>query len=274
LFRFGLAFGFTIPLGGLALLSFAQKDPPAPSPAQAAFFESKIRPVLLASCGSCHGEKSPQGGLRLDAPVSAEKAKEILVRVRGEGGKQRMPLGGELSKEQIAALEEWVKGGAVWPSSRSKPVISIADAGKRHWSFQKLVRPPVPHVKATARVRNPIDSFILAQLESRGLKPNPTATRAELIRRVSYDLTGLPPTPEEAAAFVADKSPNAYEKLVDRLLASPHYGEKWARHWLDLVRYAETNSYERDNPKPYIYKYRDYVIRSFNEDKPYDRFVK
>ena len=274
--RLSFGFGFTISLTGFTVLSFAQKDGPAPSSAQLAFFESRIRPVFLSSCGTCHGEKSQQGGLRLDVPVSADKAKEILVRIKGEGGKQRMPVGGELPKEKIAALEEWVKEGAIWPLSKSEPVarISLIEAGKTHWSFQKLVRPAVPKVKQTAWVRNPIDSFILAKLESRGLKPNPTASRRELIRRVSYDLTGLPPTPEEVAAFVADRSPDAYDGLVDRLLASSHYGEKWARNWLDLVRYAETNSYERDNPKPYIYQYRDYVIRAFNEDKPYNRFVK
>lgn len=274
--RLSLAFGFAVPLAAVTILSLAQGKANAPSPGQLAFFESKVRPVLVTSCSMCHGEKSQQGGLRLDVAVSAEKAKEVLARVKGEGGKQRMPLGAELPKEKIAALEEWVRDGAIWPASKSKGStgLSSVDAAKTHWSFQKLVKPSVPKVSNSAWPRNPIDSFILAKIESKSLKPNPTATRGELIRRVSYDLTGLPPTPEEVAAFIADRSPGAYEKLVDRLLASPHYGEKWARHWLDLVRYAETNSYERDNPKPYIHKYRDYVIRAFNEDKPYDRFVK
>jgi len=276
LLRLSFTLVFALLLTGSNVRSFAQqpKLSAAATAAQAAFFESKVRPVLIASCTLCHSEKSRQGGLRLDVPVSAATAGEMLIRVKGEGGKQRMPVGGELSKDQIAAIEAWVQSGAVWPATSAKPAPTLAEIGKTHWSFQPLKRPTVPRVKQTAWVRTPIDAFILARLESKGMKPNPSATRRELIRRVSYDITGLPPTPEEVAAFIADKSPNAYENLVDRLLASPHYGEKWARNWLDLVRYAETNSYERDNPKPYIYKYRDYVIRAFNDDKPYDQFVK
>jgi cytochrome c553 len=244
---------------------------PAPTAEQITFFENKVRPLLLASCTVCHSEASKQGGLRLDMPVTPEIAKEILVRVKGEGGKQRMPVGGELSKDKIAALEQWISTGAIWPAGKSKPVATLADLGKKHWSFNKLTHPAVPNVAGAA---NPIDAFIRSGLSKAGLKPTPTASRRELIRRLYYDLTGLPPTPEQVRAFVASKDPKAYDKLVDSLLASPHYGEKWARHWLDLVRYAETNSYERDNPKPYTYRYRDYVIRAFNEDKPYNRFVK
>jgi cytochrome c553 len=245
-------------------------SPAAPSP----LFETKIRPLLLASCVSCHGKDGPQGGLRLDVAVSPEKALEIVRRVKGEGGKPRMPMGGELPKDKIAALEQWVKEGAHWPGAATVSGPDIMDRAKNHWSFQPLTRPAVPTVKTTAWVRNPIDAFVLKELEAKGLKPNPAASRGELIRRVTYDLIGLPPTPEEVRAFVADRAPDAYERLVDRLLASPHYGEKWGRHWLDLVRYAETNSYERDNPKPNVYKYRDYVIRAFNADKPYNRFVR
>jgi cytochrome c553 len=237
-------------------------------------FETKIRPLLLDSCVSCHGKDAPQAGLRLDVAISLPKAQELVRRVKGEGGKPRMPMGGELSKEKITALEDWVKAGAHWPATRPASGPDIMERAKGHWSFQPLVRPAVPRVKSVAWVRNPIDAFILKRLETKGLKPNPPATRRELIRRVTYDLIGLPPTPEEVRTFETDRSPDAYEKLVDRLLASLHYGEKWARHWLDLVRYAETNSYERDNPKPNVYKYRDYVIRAFNADKPYDRFVR
>jgi hypothetical protein len=142
------------------------------------------------------------------------------------------------------------------------------------WAFRPVQRPVVPKVNDAGWVRNPIDAFVLAKLETKGWRPAPPADRIHLLRRASYDLIGLPPTPPEVDAFIADTSPDAYEKVVDRLLASPHYGEKWGRHWLDLVRYAETNSYERDNPKPNAWRYRDYVIRSFNEDKPYDRFVR
>ena len=143
-----------------------------------------------------------------------------------------------------------------------------------HWAFEPPQRPAVPEVKNKALVRNPIDAFILAKLEANGLTPNPVAPKAALIRRLYYDLTGLPPTPQEVAEFVADASPQAYENVVDRLLASPHYGERWARHWLDVVRFAETNSFERDGDKPHAWRFRDYVIRSFNADKPYDQFVK
>ena len=252
--------------------------PAAASPASVALFESKIRPMLIASCVGCHGKDSPGGGLRLDVAVSLEKAQEILRRVHGEGGKPKMPLGPTLSKEKLASLELWVKAGAVWGVSKPMGDGNLARVlarGKNHWSFQPLVRPAVPKVKAAsaAWVRNPIDAFILQKLSAKGLAPNPAASRRELIRRVTYDLTGLPPTPEEVRAFEIDKAPKAYENLIDRLLASPHYGERWGRHWLDLVRYAETNSYERDGPKPEVYKYRDYVIRAFNNDKPYNRFV-
>lgn len=255
-------------------LAAAQNPAAAPTADQVRHFESKVRPLLLASCTGCHGKQAAQAGLRLDQPVTPEKAAEVVRRVKGEGGKPRMPIGSTLSAEKIAAIEEWVKGGAPWPTVKTIALPSLTEKGKTHWSFQPVRRPAVPKVKNTAWVRTPIDAFVLAKLEAKGMKPSPAASRRELIRRLTYDLTGLPPTPEEVAAFEADKSPMAYETLVDRLLASPHYGEKWARHWFDLVRFAETNSYERDNPKPYAWKYRDYVIRSFNCDKPYDRFVK
>jgi cytochrome c553 len=148
------------------------------------------------------------------------------------------------------------------------------ESSRGFWSFRPVVRPEAPKVRDAAWVRNPIDAFVLAGLEEKGFAPAPAADKAQLLRRAYYDLTGLPPTPAEVDAFLADASPDAYEKVVDRLLASPRYGEKWGRHWLDLVRYAETNSYERDNAKPNAWRYRDYVIRAFNEDKPYDRFVK
>src|SRR5262249_26374319 len=186
-----------------------------------------------------------------------------------------------LAKEKIADLTQWVKMGAPWPGDTNAPAAPAAAKGeyqvsaqdRAHWAFQPVKRPAVPRVKDAAWEANPIDAFIRAALEAKGLSPNPPASKRELIRRLYYDLTGLPPTPAEVEAFVADPSPRAYEALIDRLLESPHYGEKWGRHWLDLVRYAETNSYERDNPKPHAWRYRDYVIRSFNQDKPYDRFL-
>lgn len=247
---------------------------PATTGTDAALFESKIRPLLLDSCVGCHGKEHPQGGLRLDVPLTLAQAQESLRRVKGEGGKPRMPLGGTLPKDKVAALEQWVKAGAKWPTGKALSVPTLQEKGKAHWAFQMLKRPPVPAVRAKSLVRNPIDAYVLHRLEANKMGLSPTASRRELIRRLCYDLTGLPPTPEEVTAFIQDTAPNAYEKLVDRLLDSPHYGEKWGRHWLDLVRYAETNSYERDNPKPNAYKYRDYVIQAFNRDIPYDRFVR
>ncbi len=254
------------------LPAFAQN--PAPSNASTDLFETKIRPLLLASCVGCHNKDNAGGGLRLDARISPDKAQEMLKRVNGLGGKPRMPLGSTLAKDKIALLESWVRSGAVWPTTSTPTESSVMAKGRSHWSFQPVKHPQVPHAKSAAWVINPVDAFIASGLERKGLHPNISASRQELIRRVTYDITGLPPTPEEVSAFEADRSPNAYSALVDRLLASPHYGEKWGRHWLDLVRYAETNSYERDNPKPNVYKYRDYVIRAFNEDKPYNQFVR
>jgi hypothetical protein len=158
------------------------------------------------------------------------------------------------------------------PNALAKP--PPPEQARSFWSFQPVKRPAVPTVKRSEWVRNPIDAYVLSKLEEKGYTPAPPATRAQLLRRAYYDLIGLPPTPAEVDAFLADNSPDAYEKVIDRLLASPHYGEKWGRHWLDLVRYAETNSYERDGPKPNAWRYRDYVIKSFNDDKPYDRFVR
>src|SRR5262249_19445275 len=162
----------------------------------------------------------------------------------------------------------WVDQGAPWPA--------VADGGARrtdHWAYTPLKRPPVPAVKRAAWPRTPLDAFVLAKLEAKGLSPSPEADRRTLIRRVSYDLTGLPPTTEEVDAFLADKRPDAYERVVDRLLASPAYGERWARHWLDVVHFAETHGHDQDAPREHAWPYRDYLIRSFNSDKQYARFV-
>src|SRR4051812_48241196 len=163
----------------------------------------------------------------------------------------------------------------------SSPLLRAQPKGKKitpedraFWAYRPLNRPSPPKVKNAAWVRNPIDAFVLAKLEEKGLTPTAPADRVALARRVYYDLTGLPPTPEQIDAFVNDKDPNAYEKLLDQLLDSPHYGEKWGRHWLDLVRYAETHGSERDSPKPFAWRYRDYVIDAFNKDKPYDQFIR
>ena len=176
-----------------------------------------------------------------------------------------MPQGRSLAAPQIALLKQWIDQGAPWPETA---------AGALHWSFVPPQRPLVPAVRDQAWVRNPVDAFILAELEKQGLRPSPEADRRTLLRRVTLDLTGLPPAPEEVEQFLADRSPDAYEKLVDRQLASPRYGERMARAWLDLVRYAESDGYRADFARPHAWRYRDYVVASFNADKGYDRFVR
>jgi cytochrome c553 len=248
-------------------------QPPAlkPNPDQVRFFEAEVRPLLLEKCASCHGKDSAQGGLRLDQPVTAAMAKAILERVKGEGGKPLMPQGGPpLPAAKIAALDTWEKMGAPWPTG-GKPVPTKAPL----WSLQPVKKPAVPAVKNAAWVRSPIDAFLLAKMEAKGLAPAPPTDKRSLLRRVTFDLTGLPPTPAEILAFVTDKAPDAYEKAVDRLLASPRYGERAARLWLDLARYADTKGYVFNEDRNYYnaYTYRTWVIAAFNDDLPYDRFV-
>src|SRR5439155_12415535 len=229
-----------------------------------------------------------RGGLMLDARESLLKGGDtgpaivpgrpddslLLKVVRHIEDAPAMPPRGRLTGPQIATLAEWVKLDAPWPGGGEKIAArpkAITDEDRKHWAFQ-----PLAHVSAPSRPQpggNAIDSFILAKLETNGLSPAPPADRATLIRRVTFDLHGLPPTPAEVEAFVNDPAPDAYEKLVDRLLESPRYGERWARHWLDLVRYAESDGFKSDDYRPGAWRYRDYVIQSFNSDKPYDRFV-
>jgi mono/diheme cytochrome c family protein len=251
----------------------------------AKFFDQQVLPILKANCFSCHGgEPKIKGGLNLTTragllaggdsgpafDAADPKASRLLTAIRYEG-EYDMPPKGKLAGSQIATLTHWVVGGAPY-AEQAKPAHgspeAIADARQNFWAFKPVARPTVP-----AGATNPIDAFIAAQRTAAGLTPTTPASKATLIRRAYYDLLGLPPTPEAVAAFVADTAPNAYEQLIDRLLASPHYGERWGRHWLDLVRYAETNSYERDGAKPFVWRYRDYVIQSFNADKPYPQFI-
>ena len=259
------------------------------SPAEQ-FYTQSVAPILKENCLTCHSGEKPQGGLDLarregllkggesgPAVSSGRPEASLLLSAVNYRGK-RMPPRGKLPQKQIDVLTRWVKMGAPWSKSAEAPKAhvgppQVTPETKKFWSFQPVRPLRVPTVREKSWVRSPIDAFILRRLEDAGLAPNPAADRATLIRRASYDLTGLPPAPAEVEAFVADKSPDAWEKVVDRLLASPRYGEKWGRHWLDLVRYAESNSYERDGAKPNAWRYRDYVIRSFNEDKPYDQFA-
>lgn len=246
-------------------------------------FLTQVRPILAANCFSCHGPEKNSGQLRLDAkqlalkggvsgpaivPGNSQKS-YMLQRILGHGDEAQMPIGKPpLTAPQVAIIRSWIDQGAVWP----EPAAATKASLKQHWAFIKPLRPTLPPVKRAGWVRNPLDHFILARLEQHGLSPSPEATRATLLRRVSLDLTGLPPSPEEVDAFIADQSPNAYEKVVDRLLASPHYGERWGRHWLDLARYADTNGYEKDRART-IWPYRDWVINALNSDMPFDQFT-
>jgi hypothetical protein len=261
-----------------------------PAPAQMQFFESKVRPLLAEQCFRCHGDvKKPRGQLRVDsraALLTGGESGPALVPGHPESSRMidavhyrkglEMPPGKKLSAGQIAVLEAWIKTGALWPNeAASTPARSVAgmvitNADRQYWAFRPVRSPPVPIVDG---VRNPIDAFVRHKLAEKGLTAAPTAGRRELIRRVYFDLIGLPPLPEEVDAFIGDASGVAYEKVVDRLLASPQYGERWGRHWLDVVRFAQSNGYERDLEKPNAWRYRDYVIAAFNEDKPYDRFI-
>jgi hypothetical protein len=230
-------------------------------------FVKDIQPVLEKSCLNCHGEKLQSAGLRLDKKPAADKLALIYKRVAGEGNLARMPMGGALPPDQIAKIKAWTDAGSNWPEGM------IASAPKtKHWAFIPPVRPALPVVNDAKWGRNEIDRFVLAKLESEGLKPSPEADRPTLLRRVSLDLIGLPPSPEEIDAFLKDKSPRAWEKQVDRLLASPHYGEKWARHWLDGARYADSDGYEKDKPR-FVWFYRDWVINAFNRNLPYNEFI-
>ncbi len=240
-------------------------------------FVRDIQPIFAASCAGCHGAKKQAAGLRLDSKKIAlskvilpGKAAESLLyqRVAGVTDQARMPMGGKpLPPEQIALIKAWIDAGAEWPEASS-----IDGEVKKHWAFVAPIRPTLPHVSQAAWVKNPIDAFVLARLEKEGLAPAPEADKVTLLRRLSLDLIGLPPTPEEVDVFLADKSPKAYEKQVERLLASPHYGERWGRHWLDAARYADSDGYEKDKQRA-VYFYRDWVINALNQDKPYDQFI-
>ena len=258
------------------------------------FFETEVKPLLVEHCFKCHGRlEKPKGGLYLTsrggllqggdtgAAVSLETPRESLLLEAVNYAGYEMPPDGKLPQEKIDVLVKWVEMGLPWTPGEDvagEPAESHAsprvnDQTKQFWSFRSVTRPRPPRAAGVDWVRNPIDSFVLKKLENAGLQPAAAAEKTALVRRAYYDLIGLPPTPAEVSAFLADDSPAAFERVVEGLLDSPHYGERWGRHWLDLVRYAETNSYERDGAKPFVWRYRDYVIRSFNEDKPYDRFV-
>ena len=261
------------------------------------FFEVKIRPLFIKHCVECHGPEEQSGDLRLDlhaaatkggstgpAFVAGETDKSLLIRaVQYKDSKLKMPPDGKLEDEEIAIIVEWVRSGAFWPKDKDTmaamslpPSQRIDEIRKSHWAYRPVGEHVPPPVNDTKWPQQAIDRFILSNLEPKGLKPNPIADRRTLMLRAHFMVTGLPPTYEEVEAFVADQSPDAFEKLVDRLLESRHYGERWARHWLDVARFAETTGYQagnRDTRYPYAYTYRDYVIRALNDDKPFNQFI-
>ena len=248
-------------------------------------FREQVAPILEQRCLHCHGRETPKGGLSLASREGAlrggENGPAVVPGKPGEGLLLEMVSGEPpempqkdrpLSKEQVEGLRRWVEQGARWPDG-----VVLKDRrfdGQAWWAIRPLVRPPVPAVRDRGWLRSPVDAFVLARLEAEGLRPRPEADRRTLIRRLTFDLHGLPPTPGEIDRFLKDRSPHAYERLVDRLLASPRYGERWGRHWLDVVHYGDTHGYDKDKRRDHAWPYRDYVIRSLNEDIPYSRFVR
>ena len=284
-----------IHLGGMALFALATVSNTRGDDDPIEFFENSVRPLLTERCIQCHGPNKQKGGMRLDsiqglldggdngpAIVPGKPDESHLIEAVNYASWE-MPPDGKLADDEIVALTRWVEMGAPWPGAKVVSSASgshgkqITDADRAHWAYRPLTKPAVPEVKsqkAGIRTQNAIDAFILDRLNREGLLPAPQADRATLIRRSTFDLIGLPPTLEEIEAFVNDSSPHAFDRMLDRLLSSPHYGERWGRHWLDLVRFAESDGYRQDAFRENAWRYRDYVIRAFNNDKSYDEFVR
>jgi len=267
---------------------------------QAEFFEKSVRPLLATKCQMCHNAKAKTSGLDMSTGlaffaggasgslVNVESPEEsLLLKVLSYEGSLKMPPMGKLKDDEIGKLREWIKMGAPWPGVDRKAAAAevsstgtrkhgsaFSDAEWKFWAFQPVKKAAVPAVKDSAWVKSPIDAFILKKMEEKAIRPAAKADKHALLRRVTFDLHGLPPTEQEIKDFVADTSPDAFRKVVDRLLASPRYGEKWGRHWLDVARFADSTGNDEDHRYPYAYKYRDYVIDSFNSDLPYNQFVK
>ena len=265
--------------------------------ADAVSFSKQIRPIFENSCWKCHGaalqlsrldlrsrETALKGGDRGPAIVPGSASESRLFRLVSGSEKPSMPMGGEkLTDQQISAIKAWIEQGADWDSDAASLTtvspaavedVPIPPAARNYWAFQKPVRSSVPITRNAGTNRNPVDAFLMKALEDRSLEPAQEAGARTLVRRAFLDLIGLPPTPAETATFLNDRSPDRWERLIDRLLASPHYGERWGRHWLDVARYADSNGFEHDFDRPNAWRYRDYVIRAFNEDKPFDTFLK
>ncbi|MBI2825254.1 MAG: PSD1 domain-containing protein [Planctomycetia bacterium] len=285
-----LAASFLVALPAVAWGQAADAD----DPAAIEFFEKKVRPLLADNCYNCHSANTnSQGGLRVDdrnglvlggdsgpAVVPGKPDESLLIRaVSYSDADLKMPPKKQLSAEQVADLTRWIQDGAVWPKVRLPEAIGTSnpeytELTEKHWAWQPIRPVQVPMVRDTDWARNEIDAFILARLEEKGIEPVGDADKLVLIRRLTFDLTGLPPTPEEIEAFLGDASAEAYERLVDRLLASPAFGERWGRHWLDVARYGESTGSSRNLPYPHAWRYRDYVIDAFNDDKPCDQFIR
>ena len=252
-------------------------------------FSRDVQPIFQKHCLACHGAQQQMSGLRLDRGENAlrggysgpvirpgDSAGSRLIRlVSGqEKGLVMPPAGARLTASETGALRAWIDQGATWPAPAPEGTTqAIRKPASSHWAFQPLRRSPPPAVRGRAWVRNAVDAFVLARLEAEGLEPSPEADKNTLIRRLSLDLTGLPPTPRQVADFLADNRPNAYEHVVDALLASPHYGEKWARHWLDLAQYADSDGYEKDRERPHAWRFRHWAIEALNRDLPFDQFT-
>jgi cytochrome c553 len=257
------------------------------------YFEKKVRPLLVANCYTCHSaDTNSRGGLRVDdrngllvggsrgpAIVPGKPAESLLIKAVSHTGALKMPPERRLSDDDVVTLKKWVRDGAAWTKVEAVPAdqrvtVDYQKLRREHWAWQPLKHPHPPTVSDSAWPRDAIDRFLLARLEKTGIKPVGDAHKLPLIRRATFDLTGLPPTLKEINAFLADQSAMAFERLVDRLLASPAFGERWGRHWLDVARYAESTGSARNLPFPHAWRYRDYVIDAFNSDKPYDEFIR
>jgi mono/diheme cytochrome c family protein len=253
----------------------------ADDPAADGAVETKVLPLLRSRCGACHGGTERKSGLSVEsaadllaggatrgaAIVPGHPEESVLIKLVSGQAKPRMPFKGEpLSADEIALITSWIK-------ELKSPANAAPGDARSWWAVRKVMKPATPDVKEWHCVRNPIDQFVVSRLESSGIAPAPEASKAVLLRRVFFDLVGMPPTPSESREFLADESPDAWERLVDRLLADPRYGERWGRHWLDVVRYADSGGSEYDREYSHLWRYRDYVIRAFNDDKPYDRFI-
>ena len=279
---------------GLAALLLAAPAAIAAGDDPAEFFEAKVRPVLVTRCVACHGPDKQKAGLRLDTPDGMKKggesgpvvspgkpeASRLVEAITYHDESLQMPPKAKMSDSEIEALTRWVKSGALWPEPKASRSASDEKGGtvsakdREFWSFRPVKKVEPPAVKDAAWSKSAIDRFLIAAMEKKGLSPSPRADKRALIRRVTFDLTGLPPSPEEVEAFVKDESPGAFAKVVDRLLASPHYGERWARHWLDLARYGEDQAHTfQARVFPQGYRYRDWVVNALNADMPYDRFL-